>query len=141
MITLKETASLLLKGMPKHLYRILLLTVAVWAYTGFKSVEPTIFPVVSEFAIEFADRTPHSVSIAGTMNKVRDCRFEGIVAYSGDRLVSIEFTETQKVVSRVEGKQSWGWWVVTPPVGYITLYAEHACMTGMVRTKLYDGVL
>lgn len=126
---------------PKHIKIGVLIALLIWSWIGFKQIESIIFPVVVNFQIEQVMVEDRDQMIAGTMNKVRDCRFQEIVAYSGDHLIGVSFTETPAPVSRIEGRQAWGWWVITPPVKRLTLYARHQCATGDVMTKLFEGDL
>lgn len=127
---------------PRHLYIGLVLALVLWAWNLFKLVEPQVLPVVSGFAIVDVDRDQAGeVWIRGTMTKVRDCEFTQIAAYSGPTLLDLHYTETREQVSRIPGAQTWGWWTLTPDVNALSLYADHECITGRVRTKLFDGVI
>lgn len=137
----KKLYSLFMFDMPRSIKLILTVVILTWGYAGFKEVEPTLFPVVESFIITDVEQAEEGTSIAGFMNKVRDCKFEQLVAYSGDRLIDIEFGDIRSNigVSRVEGHQAWGWWMLIPPTDNLRLYARHSCTTGMVLTKLYEG--
>lgn len=130
------------RNIPKHLIIGLYLAAAVWGWNLFKIAEPSILPVVSGFAITEVDTSnPASVGIRGIVTKTRDCRFIQLAAYSGKDLVNVHFTETQRLTTRVPGAQSFGWWIITPSVSHITLYADHECSTGSVRTKIFSGLI
>lgn len=132
----------LVKGTPRHIKVGIMLAVLLWGWYWFKQVEPRLMPVVSDFAITGVDREQDGeVWIRGTMSKVRDCDFVQVAAYSGATLLDLYYTETQEQVNRIPGVQTWGWWIVTPDVTGITLYADHDCATGRVRTTLFDGVI
>jgi len=113
----------------------------VWGWLGFKQIEPDFLPVVTDFVVDSVEVVDDGQRLSGSMNKVRDCEFIQLIAYSGDNLVAVGFSETPVPVSRVEGVQSWGWWVITPPIMALTLYARHNCATGRVTTKLFEGEL
>lgn len=113
-----------------------------WLIVGLKSIEPTLFPVITDFEIEQYQHKDTGTEIQGTMFKARDCEFKEVVAYSGEYLVDVKFTETTEIVSRVEGHQAWGVWFIIPPVKQLALYARHDCaVTGKVTTKLFEGLL
>ena len=131
----------LVYGAPKHIFWGLGIAAALWAWAGFKGIEPLIFPVVSEFTIDKVEEADGKQSISGMMVKNRNCHFLEVVAYSEDRLVALQFTETPAPVSRVKGKQAWGVWLLLPPVKQLTLYSRHDCETGEVTTKLWEGEL
>lgn len=131
----------LLYGAPKHIFIGLGIAAFVWAWVAFKAMEPSIYPVVSDFTIDEVKIEDSQQRIMGMMTKNRDCTFVEVIAYSGDHLVSLGFTETPVPVSRVEGRQAWGWWLITPPVKTVTLYSRHECATGEVTTKLWEGSL
>lgn len=125
--------------MPKSLRAVLYFSLLTWLFYGYKQVEGYINPVVVDFVIEEVEQVPEGTRIAGTMYKTRDCTFEEVLAYSGTNLVDVNFVDVRNVVSRVEGSQSWGWWIVIPAVNNFTLYSRHMCWTGPVLTKLYEG--
>lgn len=132
----------LVKGAPRHIKVGILLAALLWGWHGFKQVENRLMPVVSDFAITGVDREQDGeVWIRGTMSKVRDCDFVQVAAYSGPTLLDLYYTETREQVNRIPGAQTWGWWILTPDVMDITLYADHDCATGRVRTTLFDGVI
>ena len=136
---LTEVVKLFMHDMPVMVQAVLYISLITWGWFGYKQVEGVINPVVKNFSIEQVIQEDEGTRIAGSMNKVRDCNFDEIVAYSDDRLVDIKFVDVRNVVSRVEGTQAWGWWLVIPPVDSLKLYARHTCSTGRVLTKLYDG--
>ena len=129
----------LLHGIPKSVYYVLLATVLTWILVGLKKVEPIIYPVITDFVVEENKIMDDLLLVRGSMIKARDCQFEDVIAYSNGSIVSLEFTETKVDVSRIKGVQNWGWWVVYPLVKSITVYARHRCSTGTVTTKLFEG--
>ena len=135
----KEMIKLFMYEMPRTVKAILYISLFTWAFYGYKQWEGIVNPVVVDFAIDEVVLDGANKRIAGSMNKVRDCSFEQVVAYSGDHLVDIQFADVRNVVSRVKGSQAWGWWVVVPAVDTLTLYSRHMCFTGEVLTKLYEG--
>lgn len=138
-----EVIKIFLHDMPRAVRIALLSTIFAWLFYGYKEIEPTIYPVVTNFNITNIEDTPEGTRIAGTMDKKRDCKFEAILAYSNNALVDVVFTDVvhNAGISRVTGSQSWGWWIIVPSVSELTLYSRHSCDTGKVLTKLYDGVL
>ena len=131
----------LVKLAPRHIKVGLVIAAVVWSWLGFKSIEPSIFPVVTDFTIHETQIQGSDQLIAGMMIKRRDCLFKSVVAYSDNHLVGIRFTETLEPVSRIEGAQAWGVWIITPPVTELALYSRHECATGLVTTKLWEGEL
>lgn len=130
---------------PKHAWIGLTLACVFWGWQGFKSIETWVWPIVTDFKILEINQEKSRTLIAGEMRKVRSCEFKSMIAVSGDRIVSIEFQETAYnstgLVSRPEGFYNWGWWAVIPRVSRLALYTEHVCSTGLVTTKLWEGVL
>ena len=127
-------------GMPKTVLAVFALTSAAWVYTGFKAVEPTLFPVIDDFTIHTIHRDSVGVMMKGTFNKVRDCKFLAAIPYSEGRRVDLKAVN-YKVVSRVTGSQYWGYWLVTPDVQHLTLHFRHQCNTGLVTSLIYDGYI
>ena len=127
--------------LPKSIQWALIVGGAVWLAVWLKTMEPELFPVIEDFEIEQVDHSDTGTSIQGTMYKARGCEFKEVVAYSGKYLINVEFSETTEIVSRIEGQQAWGVWILTPPVKELTLYARHQCVTGTVQTKLFEGLL
>ena len=125
-------------GMPKSVFIVLSLTLSAWVYTGFKAVEPVMFPVIDDFVIEEIVHDSVGVRMHGTFTKVRDCQFLAAIPYSNGNRVDIKAIG-YKVVSRVTGKQNWGYWLVTPDVAHLTLHFRHKCSTGLVTSLIYDG--
>ena len=125
-------------GMPKSVCIVLSVTLSTWAYSGFKAVEPVVFPVIDDFVIDDIIHEADGVRMHGTFTKVRDCQFIEAIPYSNGNRVDLRAVG-YKVVSRVTGTQNWGYWLVTPHVGYLTLHFRHRCNTGLVTTLIYDG--
>lgn len=142
-MTTMTLAKVFMTDMPRPVKYALYVTVFTWAAWGFKKVEPTFFPVVADFVITQSETIGNSKRISGVMTKKRDCEFVELIAYSGSHLVSLAFADRPSsstgVISRVEGTQDWGWWVITPAVDTLTLYSRHNCATGRVLTRLFDG--
>lgn len=139
MITLDVKENI--KFLPKSVQWALSVGVAVWLTVWLKTMEPELFPVITDFKIENVEQLDSGTAIEGTMLKSRGCEFKEVVAYSGSYLVDVQFSETTKIVSRIEGQQAWGVWLIVPKVKELTLYARHKCMTGTVQTKLFEGLL
>ena len=127
--------------LPKSIQWALIVGGAVWLAVWLKTMEPELFPVITDFKIENVEQLDNGTAIEGTMLKARGCEFKEVVAYSGNYLVDVQFTETTEIVSRIEGQQAWGVWVIVPKVKELTLYARHKCVTGTVQTKLFEGLL
>lgn len=106
----------------------------------FKQLEPRLFPVVKNFTIETAVDNLSSVSIYGRFDKVRDCEFIGVIAYSGNTHISVVFPP-YPVVSRLPREQTYGPWMLIPKTSHLELYSHHRCTTGIVRTKMFEGAL
>ena len=138
-VSCKELLCMFLHDMSPLVKVIVLLITLTWMFYGYKQIEGDVHPVVTDFVIEEVKKSDRGKHIAGSMNKRRDCHFEEVVAYSGRRLVDVEFDDVKHAVSRVEGSQAWGFWVIVPSVNKLTLYSRHMCFTGEVLTKLYDG--
>lgn len=128
-------------NMPASIKYALIMASVVWSIVGFKHYEATLFPVIEQFSVLEVEQTQEGTQLSGEMLKVRSCDFKEVVAYSGRHLVDVRFTETTKIVSRLEGYQAWGVWMIVPPVKELTLYVRHQCATGTVTTKLFDGLL
>jgi len=117
------------------------MVVAVWA--AGKQLEPVVFPVVKNFHITEVISEGDNLWIAGEFNKVRGCEFVDVVGYSGKQHVTVVFDEHPEapVVTRIRGYQTFGPWLLVPKVSRLSLYAHHRCTTGLVTTKLFDGVV
>ena len=98
-------------------------------------------PVIKDFKISEVQRTNDRLMISGEFDKIRDCKFKELVPYSNGVLIYVDFMETYDPVNRVPGHQYFGWWSVIPPVKKLEVSARHQCATGLVTTKVYDGVL
>lgn len=118
-------------------------TIVLGAYIALKAVEPHVFPVVKDFRITEVVAEGDNLWIRGDFNKVRDCEFLEVVAYSGKQHVAVVFAEHPRapVVSRLVGSQTYGPWLLVPRVPQIEIYARHQCFTGEVTTKLFDGAI
>lgn len=93
-------------------------------------LEHKYWPVVTGFAVTYRDQQADSLILAGTMKKVRDCRFVEVAAYSGDRYLNLDFSDRHlrdHGKSRAEGYQAWGPWIITPDASPVKLVARHQC--------------
>ena len=93
-------------------------------------LEHKYLPVVSGFVVTYKDQTGGSLIIAGNMQKVRDCRFVEVAAYSGDTYLTLDFSDRHlrdHGKSRAEGHQAWGPWIITPNAPNVRLIARHQC--------------
>lgn len=93
-------------------------------------LEHRYMPVVTGFAVTYTDHDDGSLVIAGKMQKVRDCRFVEVAAYSGDAYLSLDFSDRHlrdHGKTRAEGWQTWGPWSITPDTTPIRLVARHQC--------------
>lgn len=95
-----------------------------------QSLEHEFLPVVKDFTVLTTEHFNDKVIISGTFNKVRDCRFIEITAYSGDRLATLVYSDTSEHVakSRAKGPQAFGPWVIQPDnKKQLVLEARHRC--------------
>lgn len=93
-------------------------------------IEHRFFPVVTDFVVTYSDKKENAMTVAGQMQKVRDCRFIEVVAYSSNQYLSVDFVDSparQVGKSRAEGQQAWGPWLITPAASPIRLVARHQC--------------
>lgn len=109
-----------------------------WLY---REHESSLNPVVVDFQITWAKVKDDSLYISGLMRKRRDCEFLDVVAYSGRRFVSVEFLESERIVTRRPRLQTFGPWKLTPRADRVQLFATHRCLTGLVVTELYNDVV
>lgn len=109
----------------------------------FKQFEPAIFPVVEDFVVEKAEREGDNVRLYGSFNKVRDCEFIDLVAYSGKNHIAVVYGKHPQAprVSRIVREQTYGPWLLIPYYPKIEIYAHHGCSTGVVTTKLFSGAI
>ncbi len=125
---------------------VLTLLAGVWIWHGFKSMEPDVFPVVTNFNIENLERIDGNLYISGSMNKTRECEFVSLAVYDVAvrpmRVLDIEYLDTPTTVqSRIAGVQAWGVWKISPSTRNIKLVATHECATGAVKSILWDGAI
>ena len=95
-----------------------------------RMIEHRYMPVVTGFAVTYRDQKDGSLILAGRMQKVRDCRFIEVAAYSGDTFLSLDFSDRHlrdHGQSRAEGWQAWGPWILTPDAPHVRLIARHQC--------------
>lgn len=95
-----------------------------------QSLEHEFLPIVKDFTVLTTEHFNDKVIISGTFNKVRDCRFIEITAYSGDRLAMLAYNDTADHVvrSRARGFQEFGPWVIQPDNKKpLTIEARHKC--------------
>lgn len=125
----------------------LMFAFATVVWLTFKQFEPAMFPVVERFEISRVEARENNraVTIYGSFDKVRDCEFVEIVAYSGPTFVRVQFMDNSgnyypEVTRRVR-KQNFGPWELRPKTSQLELYATHRCWTGLVTTELFKGAL
>ena len=80
-----------------------------------KTIEKSAFPVVRDVSVNVDGRENGSIKISGLFRKVRDCNFEDLKWYRGERKgravgVRLEFLEKNKI--RAPGVESFGPWIV-----------------------------
>lgn len=135
---------------------VIVLAMLAYGWHLFKKIEPVWFPVVIEFKID-SHRVPSNLElelagkpkafsssgtfISGTMNKVRGCDFVDVVAYSGMRMVYVDYRiSSPEKVTRLLGEQAFELWALAG-VRYndpYRLYAVNDCATGTVITLLHE---
>ena len=112
-------------------WHVALLSLSVGFVLAVQAVDRS-FPVVKDFKVTSMKARGTSVVIEGTLNKVRDCKFIEITAYTTDgRRLGLVLTDRpphEPAVTRPLGPQLWGPWEVYPQ-GYanVDLYVHHAC--------------
>lgn len=104
-----------------------------------------VYPVVGEFKITSQKELPSGgLVIEGTMDKLRDCQFSEVTAYTQDgRQVYVHFLDksaTAPNTTRAVRIQAWGpWEVYSGKSQSVSLYARHSChMFWSQTTKLTD---
>ena len=112
-------------------------------WVGYKVIEPIVHPVVNTFTIDETRAVESGVLISGSLNKVRDCKFIQLVAYSGDEYVHVDFSPSKAVTdtSRRPRYQDYGPWLLSSHINTVTLYVTHDCSTGLVTSEVYNGSL
>lgn len=106
----------------------------ILATVAMKLVDSFGFPVVKYFYVTSMDTQKDSVQVAGSMEKVRNCRVLGVSAFyeTSETLPaasSLVFLDAE-VDSRPAIEQRWGPWEVEVPTdskGDITFYVNHRC--------------
>lgn len=99
-------------------------------------------PVVKSFDVEALDVSNGVAEFSGSMDKVRPCDFNGVVAYvSYDNEIrqvrNVVFSETKVYVTRAQGKQSFGsWFVNVGDYTMLNLISRHTCDGKQVFTDL-----
>lgn len=111
-----------------HLTLILLSVSLIWLV---RTVDRA-FPVVTDFQVTSQTVAGDSVIIAGTMDKVRDCEFLDIRAYTSEgRHIRINFldrADSSPPETRPTTFQIWGpRQVFTNNATTVNIYAHHAC--------------
>ena len=103
------------------------------------------FPVVQDFKVTSQKELPNGgLMIEGTMEKLRDCKFSEVTAYTQDgHQVHVNFLDkpaNSPTTTRAVRIQAWGpWEVYSGKSPSVSLYARHAChMFWSQTTKLTD---
>lgn len=135
-----------LNDMGKWTCWALTFTVVVVSWLTFKEFEPQILPVIEDFEVTRAIEQPDgTVHIYGSFRKIRQCQYEGIVAYSGPTFVRVRFMDNAgryyPNVTRLPRSQNFGPWKLEPKTAQLELYITHQCVTGTVTTELFKGAL
>ncbi len=100
------------------------------ALVSAQTLEHHLMPVVTDFKVLQAGHEATRLYLSGTFVKARDCRFVEVVAYSGDKLLDIQFMDdktTPATRSRAKGLQHYGPWVIVPDSVNLRLEARHRC--------------
>jgi len=130
--------------MGRYTHYALYVALATGTWLGFKTIEPGVFPVISQFTI--AQAIPGgdgTVRISGSFYKARDCHLIDIVGYSGETYVNVIYREHPYApsASRLPRLQTYGPWTLVPQVPHLEIHARHLCTTGTVTTRLFSGAL
>lgn len=103
------------------------------------------FPVVKDFKITSQKEMPTGgLVIEGTMEKIRDCKFTEVTAYTSEgRQVHVNFLDKPSqnpTTTRAVRIQAWGpWEVYSGKSQSVALYARHNCHVFWSQTtKLTD---
>lgn len=122
-------------GIPTTLALYFAVLCAVWMV--FKQVEPTIFPVVSDFKVTRQNEIDGSLIISGTFIKNRHCVPTALLGYDKKKFITVDFPiQKNRLINRLTGEQTYRGWMLTPISEHITLYVTHDCFTGLVVTEL-----
>lgn len=124
----------------------LIFTTLMVCWGAFKYFESEYFPVVEKFEITRAvARDNETMVIYGRFDKVRQCEYVELVAYSGAMFVTVRFVDSHgheyPTVTRRVRTQTFGPWVLNPKTAQLELYVTHSCLTGKVVTELFKGAL
>lgn len=94
-----------------------------------KEVELVFFPVVSRAVITESIVDSDSVTIWGTFDKMRDCRFIEANASAGRLELDLEFKDERKyrATTRAIGPQVFGPWRISPSLAPLRIVARHEC--------------
>ncbi len=104
------------------------------------------FPVVKDFKVTAQRSTDNSVLIEGTLDKVRDCKFLEITAYTQEgQQLWINFldkpTANSLDVTRPVRVQLWGpWEIFNQGSSSMTLYVHHACWPFWSQTAVLTDI-
>lgn len=107
-----------------------------------KKVEPYLFPVVTEFSIDQVSFSDNKLYMSGLLYRNRSCSFKSIVAYDDSTVTrKILRVDNQRTEHMQVGWNAWGPWVIRPQTKNLTILAIHECVTGLVETQVFKGVL
>lgn len=119
-------------------WHIGLLVLSVLFILGVRLIDRS-FPVIKDFKVTSQKLQNGSVIIEGSLEKIRDCKFLELNAYTADgHKVWIDFLDRPKdrqLETRAVRVQLWGpWEIYTKGSSTITLYAHHACSIFWTQT-------
>ena len=130
--------------MSRLTYYAMIFSLVTILWGGFRYLEPSIYPVISDFSIvdlEVEDQS--SLRIWGTFEKRRSCEFIDVIAYSKGQLIRVDFErfDGSPDINRLARIQAFGPWRFTPKTQQLEIYARHRCYTGIVLSELFNGVI
>lgn len=113
------------------LWQVMLLIVSVLFILAVRAVDRS-FPVVRGFEVTSQRVTDLSVSIEGSVEKVRDCKLLEINAFTPEgRKIAINFLDQpieENQGTRPIGVQFWGpWEIFNQNNASVNIYITHAC--------------
>ena len=128
-------------GMSVYTLAALLFVILSALWLTYRNFESVINPVVIDFEVTHVEHHADSTLIWGELDKVRGCVFKGLVAYSGTRLLDVNFLKDGRTVSREPRYQLFGPWLVRPRADKIEIFTRHECDTGSVVSRIYNNSL
>lgn len=111
----------------RFIYGIVFCYACLFSLFTAQTIERAMLPVVTNFSITQIEHKKDRLLIQGNFNKVRDCQFVEVVAYSGNKLLDVTYQDYPIARSRSEGTQEFGPWKITPNTYTLRLEAHHRC--------------